>query len=119
EHDGRWGRRGALHPDYTDHSGDDEGEPTGRHGAAAPPHDRDAVADRSGADDRLAVWDALGVLLESAAEVGQGVHLGSPSASVRAGSMRSLASALLHWLLTVPTEQPRSSAVWASVRSSK
>ena len=33
--------------------------------------------------------------------------------------MRSLASALLHWLLTVPTEQPSSSAVWASVRSSK
>ena len=94
-------------------------EHTGARGAAAPAYDGDAVPHRGGAGDGLAVGDLLGVLAEGAAEVGQGVHRGSPSDSASAGSIRSLASALLHWLLTVPTEQPSSPAVCTSVRSSK
>ncbi len=59
-----------------------------------------------------------GVRGEGVTEVVEGVHARS-SSMVRAGSMRSFASARLAWLLTLPTLQPRTRAVSASLRSSK
>ena len=62
--------------------------------------------------DRVAVdAEVCGRFAEQFADVG---HTGT-SWSVSSGKdSRNVASALLAWLLTVPTEQPRIAAVWAS-----
>ena len=67
------------------------------------PHRVEATVQRRGdlALDVRAVGDLVGV------------HAGTSSSLVR-----RVARARWTWLLTVPTEQPRVSAVWASVRSS-
>ena len=101
------------------HEGGDDGD----RARAATSDVPDPGADGDRADVALGVVEAVGVLLEGRAQVVEGAHArSSPVCEVvsvaSAGSIRSFASALLVWLLTVPGETPSSRAVSASLRSS-
>ncbi len=86
-------------------------------GRAAPSRRPDPTM-QFGEANTLTSLDGLGALRQSPEVLG--VHDQPPSLTgSNAASSRNLANALAHWLFTVPTEQPSSCAVSASVRSSR
>ncbi len=121
----RGGRPGSRLP----HHGEDAGSADGQRGGgpdargAATAYDAGPAVDRGDPGGGGITRDVVRVLVERGAQVVERVHrVSSPVSSVRSssdGSIRSEASALLVWLLTVPTAMPSRSAVCASVRSSK
>ena len=112
------------------HQGD-RGDGGSREGGGTPAAGcPDAAPHRVQPVDGAAVVDGVGLLVQGVAELVEPHHASSEepgtwvsdrswSVAVSASSTRSLASALAFWLFTVPTEQPSSRAVSASVRSSK
>ena len=110
-----------------DHAGHDDGHHRGGRGDRDTDHPRRTTAAglSHAAPDRLqslvrpCVHHLVGVLLQHGAKLVGPHRSPPPRVSSSAGSIRSLAMALLVWLLTVPTEHSSSRAVSASVRSSK
>ena len=128
---GRAGRGAVEQRGKRDDAGEgDDGSGRGQGGGTAASHRADAAMDLPDAGRGVETVDRLGVLVQGRAELvdPHRVPLRSEwlawagtgsSCTSSPSSTRSLASALAVWLFTVPTEQSRTRAVSASVRSSK